>query len=222
MKETKRMSAAQRRARQRKQRNRRIAMTVALVLVVALASIGGTIAWLTATTTPVTNTFTTSDIDITLTETGATNNAKSFKMVPGSTIAKDPKVTVTAGSEDCWLFVKIEESTNLDDFITYTVDNGWTELTGVTGVTGVYYRKVAASAADQEFNVLTNNQVTVKNTVTKADMKALDAEGAIQPTLTFTAYAVQSASLKDENGDAVTDPAIAWTLAQPTASGTGA
>ena len=67
MKETKRMSAAQRRARQRKQRNRRIAMTVALVLVVALASIGGTIAWLTDKTDPVVNTFTTADVDIDLT-----------------------------------------------------------------------------------------------------------------------------------------------------------
>lgn len=218
MKETKRMSAAQRRARQRKQRNRRIAMTVALVLVVALASIGGTIAWLTDSTDEVTNTFTASNIDITLSESENLN----LKMVPGGTITKDPKVTVTAGSEDCWLFVKIEESTNLDDFITYTVDNGWTELTGVTGVTGVYYRKVAASAADQEFNVLTNNQVTVKNTVTKTMMEELGKDNATQPTLTFTAYAVQSASLKDANGKAVTDPAIAWTLAQPTASGTGA
>ena len=67
MKETKRMSAAQRRARQRKQRNRRIAMTVALVLVVALASIGGTIAWLTATTGSVVNTFTVGNVDISLT-----------------------------------------------------------------------------------------------------------------------------------------------------------
>ena len=206
------VSASKRRARQRKQRNRRIAMTVALVLVVALASIGGTIAWLTATTAPVTNTFTASDIDITLTETGATNNAKSFKMVPGSTIDKDPKVTVKAGSEACWLFVKIEKSTNLDNFISYTVATGWTELTGVDGV---YYREVAASATDQEFSVLASDQVTVKNTVTKTMMEELGKDNATQPTLTFTAYACQFANLSDLNNDTVIDAKDAWEAAKP-------
>ena len=207
MTETKKrkMSAAQRRARKRKIRNRRIAMTVALVLVVALASVGGTIAWLTAKTDAVTNTFTTSDINITLAET-----KNDFKMVPGSTIEKDPVVTVKAGSEACWLFVKVEKSTNLDSFITYTMADGWTE---VSGVPGVYYRTVNAVTADTPFDVLKDNKVTVKDSVTKADMNALTE--TTKPTLTFTAYAVQSVSLKDASGNAVTDPAVAWSLAQP-------
>ena len=41
------------------------------------------------------------------------------------------------------------------------------------------------------YSVLANDQVTVKDTVTKADMNALKADDAIQPTLTFTAYACQ-------------------------------
>lgn len=215
MKETKRMSAAQRRARQRKQRNRRIAMTVALVLVVALASIGGTIAWLTDSTTPVTNTFTASDIDITLTETGATNNAKSFKMVPGYTIDKDPTVTVTAGSEKCYVFVKIDKSTTLDNYITYTVNSEWTQLqkdSSNNDVSGVYYRVVESSATAQSFSVLTNNQVTVKDTVTKAAMEALDATDAVQPTLTFTAYASQYY----KNASESFTPAEAWDNVKPT------
>lgn len=196
MTETKKrkMSAAQRRERRRKIRNRRIAMTVALVLVVALVSVGGTIAWLTAQTGEVVNTFTVGNIDITLAET-----TTDYKMVPGNTIAKDPTVTVEGGSEACWLFVKIEESDNLDDFITYAVDSGWTQLTGVTGV---YYREVAASAADQTFSVLADNKVTVYDTVTKAQMDALKVAGATQPTLTFTAYACQK-----DNVTSVTD---AW------------
>ena len=105
-----------RRARQR--RNRRILMTVCLLALVMVVSVGATIAWLTDTTDPVTNTFTVGNIDITLAETKT-----DFKMVPGNTIDKDPKVTVVGGSEDCWLFVKVEESDNLDDFITYTVDS---------------------------------------------------------------------------------------------------
>lgn len=194
MTETKKrkMSAAQRRERRRKIRNRRIAMTVALVLVVALASVGGTIAWLTAQTGEVVNTFTVGNIDITLAETTTT-----YKMVPGNTIAKDPTVTVEGGSEACWLFVKIEKANDLDNFITYSVANGWNELSGEPGV---YYREVAASETNQEFNVLTNNQVTVKDSVTKTMMD--DLTDTTRPTLTFTAYACQK--------DNVNSAADAW------------
>ena len=31
-------------------------------------------------------------------------------MIPGKTLAKDPMVTVEAGSEACYLFVKVEET----------------------------------------------------------------------------------------------------------------
>ena len=196
MTETKKrkMSAAQRRERRRKIRNRRIAMTVALVLVVALVSVGGTIAWLTATTTPVTNTFTVGNIDIALAET-----TSNYKMVPGNTIAKDPTVTVKANSEACYLFVKIEESSNLKSYIDYSVAEGWTALTGVNGV---YYREVAATTTDTAFSVLTSDQVTVKDTVTKTMMDDITKGTVSAPTLKFTAYACQSAN--------VADAATAW------------
>lgn len=156
---------------------------LAAVLLIG-CSVGGTLAWLTAETDAVKNTFTVGDINITLAET-----EREYKMVPGCTIDKDPKVTVKAGSEACWLFVKIEESENLDDFITYTVvtgENGWTALEGVDGV---YYRKVEAVTADTGFDILADNQVTVKDTVTKKMMGELTEN--TQPTLTFTAYACQ-------------------------------
>lgn len=158
-----------------------LALVLALVLLVG-AAIGGTLAWLTATTEEVQNTFSTSDINITLTETTGT----SYQMIPGWTITKDPLVTVKAGSEDCYLFVKIEKSANFDSFMEYTVADGWTALTGVDGV---YYRVVNANASDQEFAVLADNTVTVKGTVTKEMMNALTA--STYPTLTFTAYASQ-------------------------------
>ena len=167
-------------------------LLLALVLI-AGAAVGGTLAWLTATTDEVTNTFTTSNIEIELDE----SDNLDLKMIPGWTITKDPKVTVIAGSEKCYLFVKIEKSSNFDNFMTYEMavdSNGtaiWTELTGVNGVNGVYYRVVDASTTDQEFAVLKDNQVTVKDTVTKADMEALKAADATLPTLTFTAYASQ-------------------------------
>ena len=105
----------------------------------------GAIAWLTDQTQEVKNTFTVGNIDIELAET-----ADDFKMVPGNDIAKDPVVTVKAGSEDCWLFVKIDESANLADFIAYEVADGWTALEGEDGV---YYREVAAAEEDAAFSV---------------------------------------------------------------------
>ena len=105
-------------------KKKRISLVMALVLVLTCV-IGGTLAYLTAKTNSVTNTFTVGNIDITLAET-----TTDYKMVPGNTIAKDPTVTVNAGSEACWLFVKIEESTNpkLDDYISYSIATCWTKL----------------------------------------------------------------------------------------------
>jgi hypothetical protein len=158
-----------------------VALLLAIVLVVGCA-VGGTVAWLTQTTGSIVNTFTVGNIGITLTE-AATN----FKMVPGQPITKDPKVTVAGGSEACWLFIKMEKSTNLDTYISYTIDSGWTQLTDVDGV---WYRAVPATSTDTPFDVLTGNTVTVKDSVTK-DM--MDTLGTALPTMTFTAYAVQRA-----------------------------
>lgn len=166
---------------------------LALVLVFG-AVVGGTLAWLIDFTEPIKNTFTVGNVNIDLTEADGSVTAggsAEFKMVPGETIAKDPKVTVEAGSEACWLFVKVEESENLDDFITYGIAAGWTELAGENGV---YYREVGANTqAAQEFSVLAGDQVTVLDSVTKEMMDGLADVDATQPTLTFTAYAVQSA-----------------------------
>ena len=112
--------------------------SVVLILtfvLVAVCIVGGTLAWLTAAAPAVTNTFTTSDVDITLEE----SENLDLKMIPGYTITKDPKVTVIAGSEKCYLFVKLEKSANFDQFMTYTVDTDWTALEGEENI---YYQIV--------------------------------------------------------------------------------
>ena len=196
MKETNRNRAnvAKRRARQRKLRNLRIALTVCLMLVVMVASIGGTVAWLTDETGTIENTFTAGDINIELTETD-----REYKMVPGVTLPKDPEVTVKAGSEDCWLFVKVGKAANFDDFMTYAIAAGWTQLPNVDGV---YYRE---AKAEDSYSVLANDQVTVKNTVTKAQLD--EVRTTDQPKLTFTAYAVQK--------QGINDAATAWEKVAP-------
>lgn len=212
MKETNRNRAnvAKRRARQRKLRNRRIALTVCLMLVVMVASIGGTVAWLTAKTDPVTNTFTYGDINIELKETTGNN----YKIIPGVDISKNPKVTVAKDSEACYLFVEVKEE-NWPTFIetekdsdgndvrkvNYDIADGWTELAGAQGKNGgkVYYREVpAATAGAAEFAVLKGNEVTVSQNLTKTEVNSVTTT----PKLTFTAYAVQK--------DGIADAATAW------------
>ena len=188
---------------------------LALVLTLSLlvcGAIGGTIAWLADDTDPVVNTFTGSDVDIELTETKGTQNEttkdREFKMVPGATIEKDPKVTVVANSEACYVFVKVEKSANFEDFMTCEMAAGWNE---VTSGSGVYYREVASSNVAQEFPVLKDNKVTVLDTVTRDDM----TKNFTQPTLTFTAYAIQSEYLTDQDSDNDVDAADAWKLVNP-------
>ena len=173
-----------------------LALTLAVMLVIG-CTVGGTLAWLTDKTDAVQNTFTTSDVDIKLEET----TGDSYKMVPGNTISKDPKVTVLANSEKAYVFVKVETSTNFDTYMTYTMADGWTALEGVAGV---YYREVGASETDQAFDVIKDNKVSVKGEVTKAQMDALTE--TTYPTLTVTANACQYAK---DNNTAFT-PAEAW------------
>ena len=179
------------------------AAVLALALVLGCA-LGGTVAWLVANSDTVTNTFTYGDINIALTETKPVN--REAKIIPGMDIEKDPKVTVKANSEACWLFVKVEETgTFVDGKVTYSIADGWTALTGQPGV---YYREVGAVTADTGFSILKDDVVKVSDTLTKEDIKNITTK----PTLTFTAYAVQK--------DGITDAATAWAKVNATSSTT--
>ena len=191
--------------RRRSVSSRAFIALLALVLVIGCVA-GGTVAWLVATSDTVTNTFTYGNIDIALAET----TGKDYKIIPGTDIKKDPKVTVTAGSEACWLFVKVGEvgaiTTITTDPVHYAIDTGWTQLKDKDGkdVSGVYYRLVDAVDKDTAFNVLKDNKIIVSGELTKETIKGYAVQ---QPTLTFTAYAVQK-----EN---ITTAADAWAKVTP-------
>ena len=192
-----------------------LALVLALAMIVVCV-VGGTLAWLTATTGSVKNTFTYGDINIELKETGATAAAdgsatKEFKMIPGYTIDKDPKVTVKAGSEKCYLFVKVVKSTNFDNFMTYDMAAGWTQLEDASGnpVPGVFYRVVDTADMGTAYSVLANDKVTVRGDVTKGMLNGLTEN--TYPSLTFTAYACQ---YNNSNGTNFT-PAQAWAKVYP-------
>ena len=174
-------------------------LVVAMLAVTLLigCAIGGTVAWLTDKTTAVTNTFTYGDINIELTETKPTN--KQAKIIPGVDIEKDPKVTVKANSEACWLFVKVaEEGTFVTDKVTYSIDDGWTQGDGTKNPANVYYRSVDAVKADADFAVLKDNKIYVSEELSKSDIQSITS----QPKLIFTAYAVQK--------DGINTAAEAW------------
>ena len=165
-----------------------IIMITALVLLFSVAVIG-TIAWLLDTTDPVVNTFSPSTIEITLEETNVDGDsalANTYKMLPGTTIDKDPKVTVVDGSEDCYLYVKVEKNATVDNYLTVTMADGWTQI----GTSNVWYYSKTITP-DTAISVLANDKVAVKDTVTKEMMDALTAGTTVAPKLTFTAYAVQ-------------------------------
>lgn len=193
---------------------RGLVLVLALALIVGVAG-GATFAWLTAKTDTVVNTFTYGDINIELAEGTGSN----YKIIPGVDIEKDPKVMVKAGSEACWLFVKVDEKnwptlTYGDGETTvrkvnYDIADGWAKGDGTNIPANVYYREVAANAADQEFPVLKDNKITVSDTLTKKEISGIST---ITPKLSITAYAIQK--------DGMDTAANAWAAIRDTTTGT--
>lgn len=179
--------------------NAKVGATLLAIVLLIGCTAGATFAWLMMKTDPVVNTFTTSNVSIELTET-VPQDRTQIKMVPGATISKNPKVTVLANSEACYLFVKVEAS-NTADYITYDIAEGWTL---VSGETNVYFREHEATgtAAGTPISILASDQVIVKNNVTKTMMTSASSN---LPKLTFTAYAIQKHGF--------TSPEAAWTEA---------
>ena len=185
----------------------KVALMSFLACLMIFSVIGGSLAWLMTSTDPIVNVFTYGNIRITLAETKGEelSDGRYFKMTPGKVIEKDPKLSVLADSEDCWLFVKIDESSDkaLSDYIEYTIADGWTALQEAPGV---YFRAVDNSTEAQTFSVLKDNKVSVKGSVTLEMLQALDSTN--YPKMTFTGYAVQ----RDMSIDAIDSAAEAWAL----------
>ena len=183
-------------------------LALCAVLLVA-ATVMGTMAYLTATTGPVVNTFTIGNIAITLDEAKVDLNGVKvedasrvtenlYKLVPSHEYAKDPTVHVDPNSENSYIFVKVEngianfEASNnkIADQIVHTY--GWNELGTVSGV----YYKMYTKGGDTEFKVF--DHFTIAD-----DANTTDGWDSItNASITVTAYAVQS--------DGITSPADAW------------
>ena len=121
--------------RSKKSASQKLTVVLLAVILVLCCTIGGTLAFLSAESGTVTNTFTVGKIEIELKEhelledgtLGAAEvNENAYKILPGATQNKDPFVRVKVGSEKCYVYVCIENQLGAN--LTYNIGNEWAEV----------------------------------------------------------------------------------------------
>lgn len=141
---------------------KKVAATTAALSLTAAVAVGGTLAWLTAKTDTIENTFTIGNVGIKLQEkqgeewktAGVGFTGQQYTVTPGIDITKEAKVTVDDGSEKSIVYLKVVKQGDFDKYFDATVDtNNWTPLAGHAN----YYWKVAEENA--ELGILTDNKV---------------------------------------------------------------
>lgn len=146
------------------------------------------------------NSFTVGQVGLSLSDEAAsdTRAAADNKLIPGCTYEKKPVITVDTASEDCWLFVKLEngvesiEPEGEASIAAQMEKNGWLPLDGVEDVYA-YEATVSAGAVLTVFDGF-----TVSGSATAAEIQS--CSGA---RIVLTAYAVQAAGFDSA--------AAAWT-----------
>ena len=161
-----------------------VAVSLAAVMLVG----GGTFAYLKGETDPITNSFRTNQVQVSLEET----TGNEYNIIPGTTQRKDPKVTVN-NTVDAYVFVEITDET--DSLVDYAIADGWMPLNGVPNV---YYRFVSAAQDVKEFSVLKNDEVRYSKALENHDMT--DGSGSLKRdiNLTFNAVAIQAEPFANE------------------------
>ncbi len=192
-------------------------------LVVLLASVitvvgssSGSVAWLADITQGTANQMTISTVSAHFAPNAEGNTFSlgrgedTLYLTPGTTLAvQAPPVHVAANSEDCYLFLKIDEdigslpSAPFSSYLQYAVADGWTAAEGENIPAGVYYRIVQRSDEDQLFALIRGSAVKVSDNITEKALNMLTLPDAELPSLNFTAYAVQL------TGDGITPFSVA-------------
>ena len=185
-----------------------VALLLCSVLLIG-ASVTGTMAYLTAQTS-VTNTFTVGSVKfdaknaldeaivdeygvvVTGEGEGRTTQGNKYKLIPGHTYTKDPTILILAGSEECYLFVKVQngissiEAEGNTTIENQMIANGWTKLT----VDGAIVDNVYCKAKPVETEADKNNDVVIFESFTIADSADVSTYGDAK--IVITAYAVQA------------------------------
>lgn len=194
-------------------------VSICAVLLV-VTTVFATMAFLTSQDT-VKNTFTVGEISLTLDEkdtdgsetnttTSGRDKANEYHLLPSKTYEKDPTVHVAAGSEDCYIYVKVtngiagaEATTGTYNGVVYSSisdqigELGWTQLVvNDAAVDRVYYKTVEKKDTPQDLVVF--NQFKIKDEITNAELATyVTEEENATKIIEVIAYAVQCAGFDD-------------------------
>ena len=203
---------------------KKAALLLCSAVLLVCISIGATVAYLTSTD-KVVNTFTVGNVTIELDEAKANPDgslvpnadrvkANSYKLLPGHTYTKDPMIHVDADSENCWLFVKVENGIAAIEDANKTIAaqmtaNGWTLVENTTNI--YKYKEIVSGGA----NIPVFGEFAISNAVI-GGMKPITTDGAgddgklyldeyKNAKIVITAYAIQA--------DGFSTAEAAWTAA---------
>ena len=182
---------------------RKIILLAALLVMVAILGVGGTLAYFTAED-EATNTFTVGNVKIELTEPNwdATGKAEAENVYPGQVLPKDPTVKNT-GNNPCYVRVAVEglDVLGKDDLLIKVgeLGTGW-ELYEVDG----YYYYMEVLAAGEATKTPVFETITIPTALTND--KGEEYEGKYN--VKVTAYAVQSQGAPD--GTDTVEKIAAW------------
>lgn len=194
-----------------KTRSKVLGLAVGAVALVG-ASVMGTMAYLTSQD-EVVNTFTVGNVAITLDEADVDNStagadrdqANSYKLMPGHSYTKDPIVHVASTSEDCYLFVKVDNEIAAIEGETTVADQmaakGWTAVEGAADVY-VYTQNDALAVVKGGSNVTVFDNFTVAGTVDNTTLATYENK-----TITVNAYAIQADGFEGKTASQI------WTAA---------
>ena len=174
-----------------------LSMMCAVLLIAA--SVMGTMAYLQDKDT-VTNTFAVGKVDLTLDEAAVNDDgtpidgadrvkANNYKLMPGHEYTKDPTIHVDSESEDCYLFVTVEnEIANIEADPTIKAQmtaNGWNVVNETAGLY-VYGPTNAPTEVTGGTSILVFGKFKVAGTVDNTDLASYKDK-----TIVVDAYAVQ-------------------------------
>lgn len=197
-----------------KTKNKALLLALCAVSLVT-ASVFGTMAYLTDNK-KVTNTFTVGSVAITMDETDVDGNAgrdteNSYKLLPGQTYTKDPIIHVDPKSEECYLFVKVENGIAAIEANDNTVESQMTKMGWKLVEGNVYVYVGTAVGASAPLAVSASDNINVFETIKIDDsVTGTQLAGYKNKTITVTAYAVQKAGFEDKT------PTQIWNAAFPT------
>lgn len=190
-------------------KNKKLLVLVALFL--AVFAVGGTLAYLTDTTTEKTNTFTFGKVDIEIIEPKWDEHLRADenygkKIAPGESFEKDPTITVKEDSKDAYVFMEVAVPTGTVNgkpntpLFTYEVENGWEEVVGGgSTATGKITKVYAYGNATQMTKVAAKGKAVLFKKVTAAkDLKSSEMSALTgDQNIVVKGYAIQADGLGD-------------------------